>query len=56
VKHPVGRADDIRKPMTDSAVEAVLRRDRLLVTGALGVTAARARGYLLWLAADMDMG
>jgi predicted metal-binding membrane protein len=42
--------------MTDSALEAVLRRDRLLVAGALGVTAALAWGYLLWLAADMDMG
>src|ERR1700742_2758540 len=42
--------------MTDSALEAVLRRDRLIVAGALGVTAALAWGYVLWLAADMDMG
>jgi predicted metal-binding membrane protein len=42
--------------MTDSALEALLRRDRLLVAGALGVTAALAWGYVLWLAADMDMG
>src|SRR5579871_2864791 len=42
--------------MTDSALEAVLRRDRLLVAGALGVTAALAWAYVLWLAADMDMG
>jgi predicted metal-binding membrane protein len=42
--------------MTDSALEAVLRRDRLLVAGALSVTAALAWGYVLWLAADMDMG
>src|SRR5579859_119858 len=41
--------------MTDSALEAVLRRDRLLVASALGVIAALAWGYVLWLAADMDM-
>jgi predicted metal-binding membrane protein len=42
--------------MTDSALETVLRRDRLLVAGAVGVTAVLAWGYVLWLAADMDMG
>ena len=42
--------------MTDSVLEAVLRRDRLLVAGALGVIAALAWGYVLWLAVDMDMG
>ena len=42
--------------MTDSALEAVLRRDRLLVAGALAVTVALAWAYVLWLAADMDMG
>lgn len=42
--------------MTDSVLEAVLRRDRLLVAGALCVITALAWGYLLWLAADMDMG
>src|SRR5690242_2265006 len=41
--------------MSDSALETVLRRDRLLVAGALGVAAALAWAYLLWLAADMDM-
>jgi predicted metal-binding membrane protein len=34
----------------------VLRRDRLVVAGALGVIVALAWGYVLWLAADMDMG
>ena len=42
--------------MTDTALEAVLRRDRLVVTGALAVLAALAWSYVLWLAADMDMG
>src|ERR1700730_6502589 len=42
--------------MTDSALETVLQRDRLVVAGALAVIAALAWGYLLWLAADMDMG
>jgi predicted metal-binding membrane protein len=42
--------------MTDTALEIVLRRDRFLVGGALGVVALLAWGYLLWLAADMDMG
>jgi predicted metal-binding membrane protein len=42
--------------MTDSTLETVLRRDRLVVAGALGVIAALAWGYLLWLADDMDMG
>ncbi len=42
--------------MTTSALEAVLRRDRLLIAGALGMTAALAWAYVLWLAADMDMG
>src|SRR6476646_6987355 len=41
--------------MTDSTLEAVLRRDRLVVAGALGLIAALAWGYVLWLAADMDM-
>src|SRR5258708_16036295 len=41
--------------MTNSTLEAVLRRDRLVVAGAVGVIAALAWGYLLWLAADMDM-
>src|SRR6516165_12214027 len=42
--------------MTSSVLEALLRRDRLLIAGALGMTAALAWGYLLCLAADMDMG
>jgi predicted metal-binding membrane protein len=42
--------------MTDTALEAVLRRDRLIVVGALAVIASLAWGYVLWLAADMDMG
>jgi predicted metal-binding membrane protein len=42
--------------MTDRALETVLRRDRLVVAGALGVIAVLAWGYMLWLAADMDMG
>src|SRR6516164_3938422 len=42
--------------MTDSTLETVLRRDRLVVAGALGVIAALAWGYVLWLAVDMDMG
>src|SRR5215468_10047146 len=42
--------------MTDTALEAVLRRDRLVVTGALAVLAVLAWAYVLWLAADMDMG
>jgi predicted metal-binding membrane protein len=42
--------------MTDSTLETVLRRDRLIVAGALGVLVALAWAYVLWLAADMDMG
>jgi len=42
--------------MTDSTLEAVLRRDRLIIAGALGVMATLAWTYVLWLAADMDMG
>lgn len=42
--------------MTDGTLEAVLRRDRLVVGSALVVIAALAWAYVLWLAADMDMG
>src|SRR5215469_531328 len=42
--------------MTNGVLDALLRRDRLLVAGALGMTAALAWGYVLWLAADTDMG
>jgi predicted metal-binding membrane protein len=41
--------------MTDSTLEAVLRRDRLIVAIALGVIVALAWAYVLWLAADMNM-
>ena len=41
--------------MTDSTLEVVLRRDRLIVASALGAIAALAWAYVLWLAADMDM-
>jgi predicted metal-binding membrane protein len=40
--------------MADGTLEAVLRRDRLIVASALGVIAALAWGYVLWLAADMN--
>src|SRR5215471_17091302 len=42
--------------MTDGTLETVLRRDRLVVASALAVLVALAWGYVLWLAADMDMG
>jgi predicted metal-binding membrane protein len=42
--------------MTDSTLEMVLRRDRWVVAGALGIIVALAWGYLLWLADDMQMG
>jgi predicted metal-binding membrane protein len=42
--------------MTASTLESVLRRDRLIIASALGVIAALAWVYVLWLAADMDMG
>ena len=42
--------------MTDSTLETVLRRDRFIVGGALGIIVALAWGYVLWLANDMDMG
>jgi predicted metal-binding membrane protein len=41
--------------MTDGALETLLRRDRLIVASALGVIAALAWAYVLWLAADMNM-
>src|ERR1022692_123042 len=37
-------------------LEAVLRRDRILILAALAAIAALAWGYILWLAADMNMG
>jgi predicted metal-binding membrane protein len=42
--------------MKHTVLEAVLRRDRLVVAGALAVVAALAWSYVLWLAADADMG
>jgi predicted metal-binding membrane protein len=41
--------------MTHGILEAVLRRDRLIVSSALGVIVVLAWVYVLWLAADMDM-
>ena len=37
-------------------LEAVLRRDRAVVSAALAVIAALAWAYLLWLSANMEMG
>ena len=42
--------------MTDGALETVLRRDRFIVAGALGIIIVLAWSYVLWLANDMDMG
>src|SRR5215831_1478147 len=42
--------------MIDGSLEAVLRRDRLIVAGALAGIVVVAWAYVLWLAADMDMG
>lgn len=39
--------------MTDGTLETVLRRDRLIVAGALGSIAVMAWIYVLWLAMDM---
>jgi predicted metal-binding membrane protein len=39
-----------------AAVEALLRRDRVVVAAALAVVTALAWAYVLWLAANMDMG
>jgi predicted metal-binding membrane protein len=42
--------------MAHAALDAILRRDRNIMTAALVVMIALAWGYLLWVAADMDMG
>ena len=42
--------------MSEAAVEAVLRRDRVIVAAALAVLTALAWAYVLWLADDMEMG
>jgi predicted metal-binding membrane protein len=41
--------------MSNDVLEAVLRRDRLIVASALAAVAGLAWVYVLWLAADMDM-
>jgi len=41
--------------MTDAAIEAVLRRDRVIVAAALVMLTTLAWGYVWWLAADMEM-
>ncbi|MER9327012.1 DUF2182 domain-containing protein [Mesorhizobium sp. M0152] len=41
--------------MSDTPLEAVLRRDRAVVMVALVVIAVLAWAYVLWLAADMDL-
>ena len=40
--------------MTDSLLESALRRDRLMVATVIGVIAALAWAYVLWLSADMS--
>jgi len=42
--------------MTDKAFDNALGRDRTIVAGALVVLIALAWSYVIWLAADMDMG
>jgi predicted metal-binding membrane protein len=42
--------------MSDAALEQILRRDRAIVLAALVGLAGLAWAYVLWLAADMDMG
>jgi predicted metal-binding membrane protein len=46
----------LKPSAADSTLVAALRRDRLIVAGALGVIAVLAWAYVIWLAADMDMG
>src|SRR4051812_44709978 len=41
--------------MADGTLETVLRRDRFIVAVCVGVLAALAWAYVLWLAADMNM-
>jgi predicted metal-binding membrane protein len=43
-------------PGAAGPLETVLRRERLVVGAALGAIIALAWAYVLWLAADMDMG
>ena len=42
--------------MTNTALELVLRRDRTIIVSALVLLLALAWAYVLWIAADMDMG
>ncbi len=42
--------------MIDAMLEVVLRRDRIVVVVALAVITVLAWAYVLWIAADMDMG
>jgi predicted metal-binding membrane protein len=42
--------------MTDAVLETVLRRDRAIIAAALLVMTGLAWAYVLWLAADMNMG
>jgi predicted metal-binding membrane protein len=49
-RQSVGWADE-----ADGTLEALLRRDRLIVASALGVIVVLAWVYVIWLAADMDM-
>jgi predicted metal-binding membrane protein len=42
--------------MNDAAIETVLRHDRAIVASALFLLVALAWTYMLWPAADMDMG
>ncbi|MGH6849964.1 MAG: DUF2182 domain-containing protein [Methylocella sp.] len=42
--------------MTETLLEVLLRRDRIIVAVALAALIALAWTYLLWLAADMEMG
>jgi predicted metal-binding membrane protein len=48
------RSSDVT--MAEVALEMMLRRDRIIVAAALAVLTGLAWSYLLWLAADMDMG
>jgi predicted metal-binding membrane protein len=42
--------------MTDAALEALLRRDRIVVAGALVLLIVLSWSYVLWIADDMTMG
>jgi predicted metal-binding membrane protein len=42
--------------VSEAALTAVLRRDRMVVVGSLAAITALAWGYTLWLAASMNMG